>query len=94
MAYFSLAKQLSELVANDDMHDLLMDCAEGEEREEGMDGDVLDGAVYKSMAPTLFKNKLDIALELFIDGFVPFEGGDARMTIVHVVIMNLPALKR
>lgn len=93
MLYFPLSKQLSTLVANKKMRDLLLYRSEIE-AEDGVYKDVFDGSAYKGLTPDLFENDLDIALSIFVEGSNPFKGGEVKMTIVNIIVLNLPPLER
>ncbi|KAG2223481.1 hypothetical protein INT45_001229, partial [Circinella minor] len=92
MSYFPLGRQLSNLIADKETREMIQDV---HEPEPGQMNDIFDGSVYKKLKSTIFQNEQDtIAISLFVDGFAPFKGGDAKMTIVHVVLLSLPPMER
>ena len=60
-----------------------------ETRESGVYRDVFDGDVYQNHKH-LFKNNYDMALALYIDGFIPTKRGSTSMVTFMAVILNLP----
>ncbi|KAG2212136.1 hypothetical protein INT45_010986 [Circinella minor] len=52
--------------------------------------DCFDGAVYKDLKSMKFQGKMDLALALYTDDFQVYRRGKHSMTIVHVVILNIP----
>ena len=92
MSYFPLARQLSNLIADTATCEMIQDL---HEPEPGQMNDIFDGSIYKKFKLTIFQNEQDtIAISLFVDGFAPFKGGEAKMTIVHVVLLSLPPMER
>ncbi|KAG2209614.1 hypothetical protein INT45_013814, partial [Circinella minor] len=89
MSYFSLAKQLSSFVAIKDTRDMLKETPQSV--GQGVMTDIFHGSVYQGLKDDLFISNLDIAVSLYIDGFRTFNGGNANMMILHIVIMSLPA---
>ncbi|KAG2219652.1 hypothetical protein INT45_012353 [Circinella minor] len=69
-----------------------------QEHSPGMLKDIFEGSVYKELKPNLLPNQsmdaLDLAISLFIDGFSPFNGGNSKITIVHIVFLSLPPNER
>ena len=58
--------------------------------------DIFDGSVFAEFEH-LFSNEFDVALALYVDGFTPFRYGwtlSISMTIVHLVVLNLPKDQR
>lgn len=89
MSYFPLAKQLSSFVAIKDTRDMLKETPPPV--GQGVMTDIFHGSVYQGLKDELFISNLDIVVSLYIDGFRTFNGGNANMTILHIVIMSLPA---
>ena len=92
ISYFPLARQLSNLIADTATREMIQDL---HELEPGQMNDIFDGSIYKKFKSTIFQNEQDtIAISLFVDGFAPFKGGEAKMTIVHVILLSLPPMER
>lgn len=57
--------------------------------------DFFDGAMYKNfVAKGNFQNKDDIAVALFLDGFVNRKKSKEPLTIVHVMVLNYDPIIR
>lgn len=93
MTYLPLGGQLATFIANTEIREMLRYRFNREIPENGMKTDIFDGENIKNVSH-LFRGELDIALSLFIDGFQPFKRSKSSMTIVHLVILNLPPIQR
>ena len=80
--------QLSNMLSNDDTRKNLQHRHEREEAP-GVISDYFDGEDYKTLkAKGMFESPDDIALALFVDGFVNQKKSKQEMTIVHVLVLN------
>ncbi|KAG2216334.1 hypothetical protein INT45_005493, partial [Circinella minor] len=52
--------------------------------------DIFDGVSFNKHQERLFDSPLDISLSLFVDAFKPFKRTKISLTIVHLIILNLP----
>lgn len=88
MKMMSLGDQLARLVGNDDSRKKLHFRA-NRQTVPGEMSDYFDGAEYKRLqALHFFQSPDDIAIALFLDGFVNQKKSKQEMTLVHVMILN------
>ena len=93
MTYLPLSSQLATFISNREIRELLQYRARRSLPENGIKTDIFDGESFQSISH-LFSGELDIALSLFLDGFQPFNKSKFSMTIVHLIILNLPPFQR
>lgn len=55
--------------------------------------DIFDGAAFREKRG-YFDADVNIALALFVDGFQPFKRSKVNLTIVHLLVLNLPPMER
>lgn len=84
-----LHKQLASYFGNKKSREMLLYRSKRESPPDGQLKDIFDGAVYKKHK-FLFRNDLDLALALYIDGFNPQKRGSTSMVTFMAVILNLP----
>ena len=85
-----LKQQLAVLIKDKETRKLLMNWS----TLKNIDGtleDIFDGGAYKELKDIYFEDDLDLALGLFTDDFTRFRRGGQSMTIIHLVILNLPS---
>lgn len=88
MKMMSVGDQLSHMLSNDDTRKMLQ---YRHDREEvpGTISDYFDGEDYKALkAKGMFESSDDIALALFVDGFVNQKKSQQEMIIMHVLVLN------
>lgn len=84
-----LYKQLASYFASEKSRELLRYRSKrGSPRDDQMK-DIFDGAIYQKNK-SLFRNELDLALALYIDGFNPQKRGCTSMVTFMAVVLNLP----
>ena len=88
-----LAGQLATVIANDSRREKLLTFSDRESKENGVIRDFFDGSAYQDQK-ALFSRELDLAIAIYIDGFVPFRKGTSNMTIYNIILLNLPATER
>ena len=84
-----LKQQLALLIKDRESREMLMHRSTREASELVLK-DVFDGDAYKEMENVLFTGAMDIALGLYTDDFTRYRRGGQSMTIVHLVVLNLP----
>ena len=89
MAYLPLKDQLITILAYPETRDALCSLRERDYQEHMM-VDLFDGQLFHGRQKNLFINEYDIALALYVDGFKPFKRTRISLTIVHLVVLNLP----
>lgn len=84
-------KQLASYFASKKSRDLLLYRSKRESSpRDGQMKDIFDGAIYQKNK-SLFRNELDLALALYIDGINPQKKGSTSMvTFMAVILNNLP----
>ncbi|KAG2192986.1 hypothetical protein INT47_010368 [Mucor saturninus] len=88
MKMMSVGNQLSKLLSHEETRQKLRYRHDRQENP-GIISDYFDGEDYKALkAANLFQSPEDIALVLFVDGFVNQKKSKQEMTIVHVLILN------
>ncbi|KAG2208192.1 hypothetical protein INT45_010943, partial [Circinella minor] len=90
MKYLPLKEQLTLFLNESNTRDLLHYLSTRQTLSNDLMTDIFDGGVYKDLKETRFKKDLDLSISLFTDDFQTFKRGTHSMTLVHVVIHNLP----
>lgn len=91
MKYNSVGDLLANALANEETRELML-YRHNYESKPGVYNDYFDGAEYKKFKDTnLFNGAHDIALVMFVDGFVPGDKNrQDKLTIIHLLNMNIP----
>ena len=96
MDYLPLSEQLGAMLLSKEYRDMFQQTYEKEE-DDIYYTDIFDGQQFKQHEH-LFPGKFDTACALYVDGFSPFKkrglNGAVSMTIVHIIILNLPSSER
>ncbi|KAG2211044.1 hypothetical protein INT45_001100, partial [Circinella minor] len=96
MDYLPLSEQLEAMLLSKKYRDTFQQTYEREE-DDIYYTDIFDGQQFKQHEH-LFPGKFDTACALYVDGFSPFKkrglNGAVSMTIVHIIILNLPSSER
>ena len=88
MKMMSVGDQLSHMLSNNSTR---INLQYRHEREEvpGVITDYFDGEDYRTLrANGMFESPDDLAIALFVDGFVNQKKSKQEMTIVHVLVLN------
>jgi len=90
----SVGDHIARILGNDELRQK-MRYRSSREAVEGRYSDYFDSAEYKEFKEkNNFENPDDVAVALFVDGFVNQKKSKIDLTIVHVVILNYdPALR-
>ena len=90
MRYLPLSELLGAMIATPSYRDMFRETYAREPSKNGLK-DIFDGYAFADQAH-LFQNEFDVALGLYVDGFLPFNYGrsSVSMTIIHLVVLNLP----
>ena len=89
MTYLPLKDQLITILAYPETRDALCSLRERTSQQQMM-VDLFDGQIFHERQKDFFINEHDIALALYVDGFKPFKRTRISLTIVHLVVLNLP----
>ncbi|KAG2193041.1 hypothetical protein INT47_009291 [Mucor saturninus] len=88
MKMMSVGDQLSKLLSHEETREKLR-YRHDRKATPGIISDYFDGEDYKALKnANLFQSPDDIAIALFVDGFVNQKKSRQEMTIVHVLVMN------
>ncbi|KAG2191239.1 hypothetical protein INT47_012016, partial [Mucor saturninus] len=88
MKMMSVGDQLSKLLSHEETREKLR-YRHDRKATPGIISDYFDGEDYKALKnANLFQSPDDIAIALFVDGFVNQKKSKQEMTIVHVLVMN------
>ena len=94
MKIISIGDHLAGMLSNPKTRDMFSYRTDRLE-EQGVYKDVFDGQVYKDLKKDgQFEGELDIAVALFVDGFVHQKKGKQSKTIVHALIYNIEPSER
>lgn len=94
MRYLPLGQLLGSMLMSSEYRDMFRETY-NRRTEENLT-DIFDASIFDEYVH-LFQNEFDTAVALYIDGFNPFRRnskGSLSMTIVHLVILNLPKTER
>lgn len=90
MQYLPVAEQLASYLAHKHTREKL-NHRSTVDAQPGVYKDIFDGAAIKGEKDWTAEN---IALSVYVDGFQPFIYSTVSMTIVLVIILNLPPTER
>ena len=94
MKIISIGDHLAGMLSNPKTRDMFSYRTDRLE-EQGVYKDVFDGQVYKDLKKDgQFEGELDIAVALFVDGFVHQKKGKRLKTIVHALIYKIEPSER
>ncbi|KAG0164718.1 hypothetical protein DFQ30_009483 [Apophysomyces sp. BC1015] len=97
VSYLPLSEQLASPFHSKRIREMLRHRAQ-RDADPDSETDVFDGHVYSNTMQQerqFLTGRYDIALALFVDGFLPFRRSQhGSMTIVNVVILNFPSQER
>lgn len=98
LSVVSVGASLAQMLVNDEKRRMFeyRQSIELETEENRVYRDIFDGEVFKHLVHTdgLFQDPNDIALLIFVDGFIPKHVNGCTMTIVHCLVMNIDPSNR
>lgn len=95
MSISSVGSSLAELLIDDDIRsDFEYSSQFGDYDEEDTYIDMFSGSVYKSFREQGLIQPKDICLVLYVDGFPNKYKPKSSQTLIHCMVMNIPASKR
>lgn len=95
MAISSVGASLAELLVDDEIReDMEYSRQFSQYDEEGVYIDMFSGSVYKDFLQRNLLTRNDVCLVLYVDGFPNKSKPGSSQTLVHCIVMNIPASKR
>ena len=95
MGISSVGASLAELLVDDEIREDFKYSGEFDEYdEEDTYIDMFSGSVYKQYLDQNLLTRNDICLVLYVDGFPNKSKPGSSQTLVHCMVMNIPASKR
>ena len=95
MAMSSVGASLAELLVDDEIREDFKYASQfSEYDEDGVYIDMFSGSVYKEFLRQNLLTRKEICLVLYVDGFPNKSKPGSSQTLVHCMVMNIPASKR